>query len=757
MKQDMNGVRTPQDLERKYDFSSIGVLKKNYELQKEGLNKVENELSSFARETTRNIEDLQNQVDGNITTWFSSGVPTLNNYPANEWISDTDRNSHLGDLYYDNNTGYAYRFAYDDNLFKWLKITDTDVTQALALANSAKDTADSKRRVFIAEPTPPYDCGDLWINNQELYRCQTAKTSQETYESNDWIKATKYTDDTVANQVANNLTILSGTVTEIIDDVDALSTTMTNTTRVVNEQGQSIGVLQTQQSQTTQTVNTISQTVQQTGREIIEIKETIDVYTVDLDIYNLTILTDESKKPMESREYNIGYQSYYKGSQVISNVTTSSSPSGISISLVNNTIKLSVDTLTPVINFSNELVFDFQYVSNEETYQISKKIIVTIVQKGPQGLKGDTGAQGPKGDNGQDGAKGDKGDTGATGPQGPQGLQGPKGDTGETGTQGPKGDTGNTGNGIQNIQYYYARTTTQTVPSPTSITSTTMPTLDSVNKYLWQKEVINYTSVSTPQVTVLLIAVYGDTGAQGIQGPKGDTGAQGQSGSDGRNSYLHIKWSDDGETFTSNDGETVGRYQGTYTDFNQTDSLIFSDYTWIDTAIVVESQINDLQNQLNDANSKQNELETNLNNNYLTAEQVNAQTDSINKEIEVTNNKMTELKTTIDGVEITVQSLGTMVADMSYSFQTDALTISTSASKINSKFDNTGVKVYNYDKLMAIFNHKGSGVGDLIVTGTAQIGYLKFMKSTKNGSPITAIHHITNVIQTLEDLEESDD
>jgi len=148
-----------------------------------------------------------------------------------------------------------------------------------------------------------------------------------------------------------------------------------------------------------------------------------------------------------------------------------------------------------------------------------------------------------------------------------------------------------------------------------------------------------------------------------------------------------------------------------------------------------------------------NETAVNLNNNYMPTEQINAQNDSLKKELEYTTTKMTELSTTIDGVNITVKTLGATISDMNYAFKTDALTISTYESKINSKFDNMGVKVYNYEKLMAIFNHKGTGVGDLIVTGTAQIGYLKFMKSTKNSKPITAIHHIISEIQTLEDLE----
>lgn len=254
-KRDINKLRTPEDLERKYDLKSIFSLKENYELQKNGLNKVENELNNFVIATGKNLKELQDQVDGNITTWFYSGVPTDVNEPASTWTTDTEKNNHLGDLYYDKDTGYAYRYSLDNETYSWIKITDNDVTQALAIANSAKDTADSKRRVFVVQPTTPYDVGDLWIKDEELYRCQTTKASSETFEENDWIIATKYTDDTKANQVGENLTILSGTVAEIRDDVDSLSSTMANTTELVNEQGEKIGDLQVQQSQVTQTVN----------------------------------------------------------------------------------------------------------------------------------------------------------------------------------------------------------------------------------------------------------------------------------------------------------------------------------------------------------------------------------------------------------------------------------------------------------------------------------------------------------------------
>lgn len=104
---------------------------------------------------------------------------------------------------------------------------------------------------------------------------------------------------------------------------------------------------------------------------------------------------------------------------------------------------------------------------------------------------------------------GDKGDTGEKGEAGSTGEKGEKGDKGD---KGDTGETGATGKGISKIDNYYARSTTQTAPS--SITSTTIPTLDSTNKYLWQRKVITYTDNTTSE-EVALIGVYGDTGAKG--------------------------------------------------------------------------------------------------------------------------------------------------------------------------------------------------------------------------------------------------
>lgn len=217
MKQDRNGVRTAQDLERKYNLSDLVGIKKAVKLQEEGINKTNAELEQFITSTLGNIENLQNQIDGNITTYFYSGIPTIDNLPASEWVTDEEKNNHLGDLYYDQDSGYAYRFALCNGVYKWLEVLDNDVSEALALAHTAKDTADGKRRVFTTIPFVPYDAGDLWLYNKDLYVCKTPKTATETYLGSDWEIATKYTDDTALNtfisgEYANDLTEISNSI-----------------------------------------------------------------------------------------------------------------------------------------------------------------------------------------------------------------------------------------------------------------------------------------------------------------------------------------------------------------------------------------------------------------------------------------------------------------------------------------------------------------------------------------------------------------
>ena len=157
-------------------------------------------LADFADTVTSDLSGLQAQIDGQIETYYEDYEPTLQNYPANEWTTTEERQKHEGDLFYWKSKGYAYRFFQDGATWKWQLVQDTDITQAMAAAEKAQDTADGKRRVFVVTPQPPYDIGDLWTNGEDILTCSTARPAGSVYVSTDWEKLNTYTDDTVANE-----------------------------------------------------------------------------------------------------------------------------------------------------------------------------------------------------------------------------------------------------------------------------------------------------------------------------------------------------------------------------------------------------------------------------------------------------------------------------------------------------------------------------------------------------------------------------
>ncbi len=183
------------------------------------------------------ITDLQNQIDGAIETWFYDGVPTLKTEPASGWDTDMMKN-HLGDLYYDNKTGKAYRFAKDGSTYKWIIITDTELTKAIEDSSQALKDAKSKRRIFGSQPVPPYDVNDMWVNatypsdgstyKNEILKCSTSKAEGEEFDIADWKLASKYTDDTKAEEAKKAAEKAQAEIKNTQTNLIALGTTVSN-------------------------------------------------------------------------------------------------------------------------------------------------------------------------------------------------------------------------------------------------------------------------------------------------------------------------------------------------------------------------------------------------------------------------------------------------------------------------------------------------------------------------------------------------
>lgn len=174
-------------------------------------------LSDYAEAVTGSLGELQDQIDGQIETFYYDYEPTLQNKPASDWTSVAERKKHIGDLFFNKKTGYAYRFMQDGATWGWILVQDTDITKAMKAAESAQDTADHKRRVFVTKPQPPYDIGDLWSQGEDeggdILTCTVSRAKGASYVQSDWQKLNKYTDDTKAEEalevasLARNMTM----------------------------------------------------------------------------------------------------------------------------------------------------------------------------------------------------------------------------------------------------------------------------------------------------------------------------------------------------------------------------------------------------------------------------------------------------------------------------------------------------------------------------------------------------------------------
>lgn len=161
------------------------------------------------------LEYLQNQIDGNIESYFYDYSPTLENYPASEWTDEQTKTRHIGDTftniqeYVDDETtpdaGKSWRWVKSaEGVWGWTPIADSDAVLALKKAGQAQDTADGKRRVFVQQPTDMdvYDVGDLWVNatysdsnityTDDLLRAKTSKAKGHPFNIKHWTLASNY-------------------------------------------------------------------------------------------------------------------------------------------------------------------------------------------------------------------------------------------------------------------------------------------------------------------------------------------------------------------------------------------------------------------------------------------------------------------------------------------------------------------------------------------------------------------------------------
>ena len=224
-RQDRQGVRTAQDLERKYKLAEI---KKAFEQTENSLTRINQILQDFVNTVVGTLDNFEGLSDGHITTYFYSGVPSLETEPTIGWEDALE--NHVNDLYYDKQEGKAYTFIDTDGqgTYAWVEVIDENKIKVLAMANATSDAKDGKRRIYVEEPTTPYDNGDLWLKDGVIYACQISKPSTETFENHDFIISSQYVGDTLAIKVGKELEVLKGTVLKVIEDADFLKIELTD-------------------------------------------------------------------------------------------------------------------------------------------------------------------------------------------------------------------------------------------------------------------------------------------------------------------------------------------------------------------------------------------------------------------------------------------------------------------------------------------------------------------------------------------------
>lgn len=549
---------------------------------KESKNYADGKVSDFAETVTKSVADLQNQIDGQIETFYYDYEPTLKNIPASDWTTEDDKKKHEGDLFYWKSKGYAYRFFKDGDTWKWQLVQDTDVTKALQTASFAQSTANSKCRVFLTQPTPPYDTGDMWNQGQngDILTCVVARGEGASYVETDWQKLNKYTDDETANKALEEARKSRAMIINLDNDYQAITTDYKGEYTTFPECRTTAQVLYGH----TDISNDCTYNVQKSSGVVGSWNNSTHTYTVTAlttDVGWVDITANYLNTYSVTKRFDIAkLKGGIPGETGAKGDKGETGASGRSITSSETTYQASNSgTVAPTGTWSKTPpnVAENQYLWTRTIYTYSDKTTSTTYSigkmgaKGEQGAKGETGATGPQGEKGATGPQGPQGEQGIQGPQGekgekgdqgPQGLQGIQGPKGEQGIQGPKGASGDT-------TYFHIKYSS--VAKPTTASQMTETPSTYIGTY------VDFTEADSSDPSKYTWARF-----QGLQGEKGTQGIPGTNGADGKTTYLHIKYSNDGgKTFTGNSGEDTGIYMGSYTDYTEADSTDASKYTWV--------------------------------------------------------------------------------------------------------------------------------------------------------------------------------
>lgn len=500
-------------------------------------------LSDYAETVTGSLGDLQDQIDGQIETFYYDYEPTLQNKPASNWTTTEERKKHEGDLFFwkpnkeTGEGGYAYRFFYDSTVGKWewVLVQDTDITKALAAAQNAQDTADHKRRVFVTKPQPPYDIGDLWSQGEDeggdILTCTVSRAKGASYVQSDWQKLNKYTDDTKAEEALEAASLARNMTMQLDNDYQGIP---------VDSDG-----------------------------NYAEFPECTTTATV---MYGTQDITDNCTYTITTSQNVQGNWNKENKTYTVTGLTADSGWVNIKAAYLNNLV------------VSKQFSLAKQYAGPQGIPGIGTdgKTTYLHIQYAP--VQNPTAAQMSKTPNKYIGTYTDFSGVDSTDPskytwakfEGDQGAQGPKGADGKSSYTWMKYATRPDGLDMSDNPDY--------VPLLDSAGS---PILDSAGEQIYAVTQATYIGIATNKDTATESTNPADytwsrfRGVDGYDGKDGANGIPGKDGKDGKTQYTHLAYANsaDGKTdFSVSDGNR--EYIGMYVDFVEADSTDPTKYTW---------------------------------------------------------------------------------------------------------------------------------------------------------------------------------
>lgn len=237
--------------------------------------------------TKTSVDTLQNIADNAIESWYLVGVPSGTNKPASDWTTDTLKKQHVGDMYYDKDTGYSYRWLQEGTAYKWVQIKDNDITNANVVANEAKSTAKS------AESTA--NTAKTTADNASATASAASTTANGAAKA---AEAAQTAADAVTKNLSDNYTTTVGMNSKIEQTANSIKQTVSETYQVKGDY-QPAGDYATKNEMTTaieQSASSISLTVSKTYAT------KTDLSTTNSNVTKAQNAADEAKKSASSAQ-----------------------------------------------------------------------------------------------------------------------------------------------------------------------------------------------------------------------------------------------------------------------------------------------------------------------------------------------------------------------------------------------------------------------------------------------------------------------